>query len=608
MNAYKSYEVMSTELRMTLKMHLNILRMILGLHLVIVLVLVASAFMTIPATQQAQLEGIVQQYLLSFHNFDLSAAFDRMTQLPSLAALRQKLSLSLLTYLLWPGLIFLFHRRTRSRFRRRTVRGSLLISEQELCRRLRTSGPALRLTDSLSVPSSFEPRQFFVSGAPGTGKTTLISRVIADLKRRRAKGVVYDAKAGEFVARFYDPQTDLIYNPFDARSLHWNFFELFDSRRSMITDFDTIAAAVIPDERSTQAQFFVDTARKILASVLQYCYVTGQRSIRDVAEFLSAANLHKRLMQALEQMDAKLCSFISKPGSGQTQGVLSVLSQHARILNYMAEQPNQRRLNLHDWLSNNQPGLIFLPNAADQKETLKGIFSFFIDSLATALLSLRDDPDRRIFFLLDEVATLDRMQAIFELIKLGRSKGACFFVGIQEKSQLDHLYGEHLANSIINHCNNHIIFRCNDNQTAEYASHLLGEAENEAMESTYSAAYRETRDSESYHRSNRLDRLVLPSQIQTLPDLHFYIRLHGLPVAQGQVAYRSYPDVAPAFVPNKYFLSRNLKLTDRQPPGSSSTTNSGRSRQQEMPLDGSRSKGTREEAKKQEYPIDEFRF
>ena len=76
--------------------------------------------------------------------------------------------------------------------------------------------------------------------------------------------------------------------------------------------------------------------------------------------------------------------------------------------------------------------------------------------------------------------------------------------------------------SIINHCNNHVIFRCNDNNTAQYASHLLGEAELEGMESTYSAGYRESRDRESYHRSNKLDRLVLPSQIQTLPDLHFF--------------------------------------------------------------------------------------
>ncbi len=560
MNAYKSYEVLTTELRMSVKMHLNILRGIFMLHLVLVLVVLVLTIANLPPPEQVRLQQIVSQHFWTLRNHDLPETLKQAGQLPSFLALKQHILMTFAVYLLWPTLVFAFHRRTNQRFRLKTVRGSHLITEAELRQQLQTSGPRLQLTGNLAVPSSFEPRQFFISGAPGTGKTTLISGVIADLKRRRAKGLVYDAKAGEFVARFYNAKTDLIYNPFDARSVHWNFFEMLEAEGSMITALDTLAAALIPEERSTQAQFFVDTARKTLSAILQYCYVSERRSVKQLAAFLSGADLHGRLMQVLEQVDAKLCTFIAKAGSGQTQGVLSVLSQHTRVLNYMVESPGQPQLSLHDWLTDNKPGLIFLPNAADQKETLKAVFSFFINCMATTMLSLRDDAARRVFFLLDEVGTLERMHAIFELIKLGRSKGACFFLGIQEKSQLDHLYGEHMANSIINHCNNHIIFRCNDNYTAQYASNLLGEAEQEGMESSYSAGYKEFRDRESYHRSQRLDRLVLPSQIQTLPDLQFYLKLHGLPVAQCALPYRGFPDITDAFVPNQHFLARNLKL------------------------------------------------
>jgi len=87
------------------------------------------------------------------------------------------------------------------------------------------------------------------------------------------------------------------------------------------------------------------------------------------------------------------------------------------------------------------------------------------------------------------------------------------------------------------------------------------------MENSYSSGYKEVRDGESYHRSNRLDKLVLPSQIQTLPDLHFYLKLYGLPVAQCNIHYRNYPDVAAAFIPNEHFLSRGLKLRSNETPG-----------------------------------------
>ncbi len=613
MNAYKSFEVFTTEMHMTGKMHLRILRGIFCLHLCLALVLLILAFLNLSTIEVEMLQQIVSQHVLTFRAFNLSAALVHSLQLPTFASLQTQLYLTLVVYLGWPGLVFLFHRRTRRRFKRKTVRGSTLISEAELRRRLNTTGPSLQLTDNLSVASAFETRQFLISGAPGTGKTTLISGVIADLKAKGAKALVYDAKAGEFVARFYNPETDLIYNPFDARSVHWNFFEMLQSRRSMVTDFDTIAAAIIPEERSTQAQFFVDTARKILSSVLQYCYATGQHSIRQTAEFLSAPNLHQRLLSALEQIDGTLCAIIRNPGSGQTQGVLSVLGQNVRILNYMVAQPEQTQLSLHEWLTNDQPGLIFLPNAADQKETLKGVYSFFINSLATVLLSLRDDPDRRIFFLLDEFSTLERMESILELVKLGRSKGAAFFIGIQTKSQLDHLYGEHLANSLLDHMNNFVLFRNNENYTAKYMSDLLGEAESEAIESSYSAGYRESRDSESYHRSNSLGRLVIPSQIQSLPDLHFYLKLHGLPVAQCSLTYQSYPDVAEAFVPNEYFLSRNLQLKNTRQHGEnrgSKTQNANNLEQQELPLDSSRVKShdQQQTPDERDYPIDDFKF
>lgn len=60
-------------------------------------------------------------------------------------------------------------------------------------------------------------------GDTGTGKTSLTYQDLLDAEENGICCVVNDAKGGEVIARFYQPERgDVILNPTDDRCAYWN--------------------------------------------------------------------------------------------------------------------------------------------------------------------------------------------------------------------------------------------------------------------------------------------------------------------------------------------------------------------------------------------------
>ena len=63
---------------------------------------------------------------------------------------------------------------------------------------------------------------FFMFGSPGSGKTQAISQMTAILRQRTDfRAIIFD-RDGEMLEKFYDSKKDIIFNPFDARSIYWS--------------------------------------------------------------------------------------------------------------------------------------------------------------------------------------------------------------------------------------------------------------------------------------------------------------------------------------------------------------------------------------------------
>ncbi len=185
----------------------------------------------------------------------------------------------------------------------------------------------------------------------------------------------------------------------------------------------------------------------------------------------------------------------------------------------------------------------------------------FLDAFLIDLLSLPNDLNRRIPIVLDEFGELYPIRAIAKSFKLIRKKGGVLVLGVQEKAQLDLLYGPELADSILNNCNTRVIFRLNESNTAEYFSRLLDDAEIEVTEATSSSDSDNGNTGASFRRRNEVRRTVLSSEVKALGDLECYVQVLQHPITKLKLRYPETPDIAEPFIPQPFFLSSNLAAT-----------------------------------------------
>lgn len=150
--------------------------------------------------------------------------------------------------------------------------------------------------------------------------------------------------------------------------------------------------------------------------------------------------------------------------------------------------------------------------------------------------------------MLDEFGTLQRMSTIQKLLTLARSKGGSCWLGIQDVGQLDKIYTHSGRQTIINACGSNLIFSVADPDTAKFLSEKIGDREYYQTEETVSMGVTDTRDGTSLRRRKVSDKLILPSEIQGLRDLHGLIRFPGYDIATVELRYKHYPDVAASFI------------------------------------------------------------
>jgi type IV secretory pathway TraG/TraD family ATPase VirD4 len=514
--AYRSYHRLLNYLRMSLRMIFGVMRTLLAMQLGIISVLFVVT-----------LASPVSPWHISISTY------------------RTILPFTFLIYLFHPIIIWRFRRRSQREFQEQTRRGPTLCSEDELVKLL-PSG-RIPLTKKILLNDQLALQHILITGCSGTGKTVMLSTGVQATKSLGLKGIVHDGKDGELTAKFYNSKTDLIFNPLDQRSIAINIFDFIREDG----DFDNIAAAIVPVE-AVKERFFINSARQLLDGIFRFVYFKGDRTNAEVWSVLNRSR--SDLYRLLLSINSPSATYI-EGDTPQSQSCLSTLKIHTGLFRYLLNPHNQPSFSLADWISDeDRQGMIFLTTRVKQREALSPLMSLFINSLASEVLSLRDHPDSiRLILWIDEWGVLPVMPSVKMLLQQGRSKGAVFVGGIQEKSQLDAAYGQEISSSLLNQFSTYIIFRMNNTVEAEFFSKLTGEAETEQTQTSFSSGTREQRESESYHQQRRSDRLILAGQLQGLPNLNCVIKVHGYPITQSKLEFRHYPDIAPAFIPNPAF-------------------------------------------------------
>ena len=437
--------------------------------------------------------------------------------------------------------------------RQKRIRGAELVEARELRRRVQA--PRARLLARLPGGGRFRPYRIagipypertetqhtIVSGTTGSGKTVLISDLVAQIREKGERCVIYD-KMGSYTATFFDPARDVLMNPLDARAPCWSpFLEARNPR-----DFDMMAAALIPQQKDTVDPFWVTAARQLFANGAGVLREKGVTQNRVLVEHLLKTDL-TALAQAMEGTVAQ--SIVDPENPKTALSVRAMLTANLAAFEFLPDEG--KPFSIRQWIAEeDREGFLFLTSRGDQHASLRGLISTWLEIAVNAMLSLAQSDGRRIWVILDELPTLHQVPSLQPGLAESRQFGGCFVLGVQVASALRDLYGRNGAETISGLCGTRVVLAAPDRDTAQWSADSLGRSEIEEIAEGYSYGANTIRDGVSLTPRRELRALTLPSEIMRLENLSGYLKFPGpFPVASIRLNYVARPAVAERFVP-----------------------------------------------------------
>ncbi len=348
------------------------------------------------------------------------------------------------------------------------------VAKEEIAR----SGLGVKLHKSFkwAMSRDRETTHFWMIGSVGSGKTVAITALVDSVLERISTGagndkvLIYDNK-GDFTSTLNSNFAFLA--PWDARSMVWDIAR--DCTNSQ--DARELAAYIIPEGHDPM---WHQAARQILAAVIQKLQteMPGRWTWTDLHRV--ACSPQEELLALIKRFAPEALNFIQSE-SKTTDGILinlgSSLTDVAVLAKVWGSTSSAKRFSLSQWLLDPNPEhrVLVLQGSGRYLEMTKGYVQAAISLLAGRINSaeLPDDSQRRVWLFLDEFPQLGKLDRVGSIIAVGRSKGVCCVLGVQDASQIMEIYGEHAGKAWPAMIKTQIIARTNPGETADYIAKMM---------------------------------------------------------------------------------------------------------------------------------------
>ncbi|MEB6622460.1 type IV conjugative transfer system coupling protein TraD [Enterobacter roggenkampii] len=393
----------------------------------------------------------------------------------------------------------------------------------------------LRVAD-LHMVKRAEVMNFLMHGTINVGKSTIIRWLLDYIRKRGDRAIIYDSGC-TFTETHYNPSTDFILNAHDERCANWQMWgECIDA-----VDYDNLAASLIPVEGESDP-FWVSSSRTICADLAIRMSVDPDRSIEKFLKTLLSLSM-KSLREYL--VNTPSANLVEEKIEKTAISIRSVVTNYAKALRFLQglDDGTKPPFTIREWMTQERydNSWLFISTQARHRKSVRPLISLWV-SLATLLLqSMGENSERRVWFILDEAPSLQRIPELAETLAEARKFGGCFVLGMQNMAQLVHVYGRELARSIFDLMNTRMYGRSPSAEMAEVVQKELGNQRKRKIREQNSYGLDQVRDGVSLGKDEVNNPIVDYEQIMRLPNLNFYVRLPGeYPVVRLKLKYRPF--------------------------------------------------------------------
>ncbi|ARU15091.1 type IV secretion system DNA-binding domain-containing protein [Croceicoccus marinus] len=414
----------------------------------------------------------------------------------------------------------------------RVIGGTRVVDEEDVAAQttLLCGRDTLRI-GPVPVPRRIETRHFAFLGTTGSGKTTALRQMLDGIERRGEAALVYDT-SGEFIAHYYNPaRGDIILNPFDARCAFWTPFDEI----SHPADADRIARQLVSETSSQDDDVWLETSRILVANMIRSLWAEKNCSLEALLEALQVKD-KEQLKEWLGHTSS--ARTFANDADRATGSVLFMLAKAANLIQFLkVEDEGEERFAFRDFIAKldkceGAKPWIFVPRKEDYFEASKPLMACWLECAASAVLGLSPSPDRRIWFVLDELADLPRVENLARLLPEGRKFGAAIVLTFQALGQMRNRYGANIAEAMLACCNTKLFLQTVDQETRKWASETIGQCEVELRVATDTLSIGSEVPRTTIATQRQFRPAVLESELRLSPHQGYLLLPDGLPVAR----------------------------------------------------------------------------
>ncbi|HGO6700358.1 TPA: type IV conjugative transfer system coupling protein TraD [Legionella pneumophila] len=511
------------------------------------------------------LVGQKHTFILPFHGKNYQQTVDTIVHYPyyktnasQMIDLLGKSSLAAFFISFVLGILFAFYfvRRGKAQRANQFIRGSRMDTAENVTQQIMEKKENSDITiDGFPLKANSEVQHLLVHGTVGTGKSQLIMKIMDALRKRGDRVIVYD-KGCAFIPHYFDAHQDVILNPFDVRCPNWDMW--LEAPRD--SDFENMAESLIPMHGESDP-FWVNAARTVFSSCASKMRKDKDRSIEKLLKLLLTGEF-SHLEDYLKGTPA--ATLVSGKIEKTAISIRSVITTYLKSLTTLSglNSEGMSPFSIRDYILNeHHTGWLFISSNGEQHKSLKPLMSMWLAMASLTLLSLTPNPERRIWFICDELPSLHKLPLLGETIAEVRKFGGCFLLGMQSFSQLTKVYGQSGgAKELFDLLNTRFFFRSPSADMARLVASELGEEEIEESRENYSYGANSIRDGISLGSSRVTRPIVSYPQILELEDLKCFVRLPGsYPITQLTLALQHRTQYLKGFVERQFIIDEGLE-------------------------------------------------